>query len=460
MTSAHPLRPSRADLRTLAGLAVPVVFVQLGLMAMAVVDTMIVGRLSATALAGVAVANIYLFGLGGFGLGVLMSLDPVVSQAFGARDEAAVARALQRGIVMAVVLGVLAALSFIPVRAALTALGQAPEIIDAAVPYLQVQWPSMFAFFLGIALRQTLQALGHLRPIVIATAVANVVNGFLCWGLVFGHGGLPRLGILGAGIATTFARWLMVLLVLALAWRDLRPRLAWRRDTLHLAPLLRMLRIGLPIGLQVELEYGLFATVGLMMGHVGPIAAGAHQIALNLASLTFMVPLGVSSAGSVLVGRAVGAGDATAARRSGVAALVTGAGFMTLSASLFLLVPRALARAYTPDPAVVALAAALIPIAGMFQVFDGLQVVSIGVLRGVGDTRTPMIVNAIGYWGCALPLSLWLGFGLGWGPRGLWWGLVFGLMVVAAILLTRVRRRLWGRLERLRVDEGAEAIGA
>jgi MATE family multidrug resistance protein len=346
------------------------------------------------------------------------------------------------------------------VRAVLSALGQSSAIVNAAVPYIQVQWPGMVAFFLSIAMRQTLQALGHLRPIVIATAVANVVNGFLCWGLVFGHWGLPRLEIVGAGIATTFARWFMVVLVLTLAWRDLRPRLAWRRDTLHLAPMLRMLRIGLPIGFQVLLEYGVFATVGLMMGHVGPIAAGAHQIALNLSSLTFMVPLGVSSAGSVLVGRAVGAGDATAARRAGIAALVTGAGFMTISAALFLLVPRALALAYTPDRAVVALAASLIPIAGFFQVFDGLQVVSIGVLRGVGDTRTPMIVNAIGYWGCALPLSLWLGFGLGLGPRGLWWGLVFGLMVVAGILLTRVRRRLWGPLKRLRVDETAEAIGA
>jgi MATE family multidrug resistance protein len=256
----------------------------------------------------------------------------------------------------------------------------------------------------------------------------------------------------GAGIATTCARWFMVLLVLTLAWRDLRPRLAWRRDTLHLAPMLRMLRIGLPIGLQVELEYGVFATVGLMMGHVGPVAAGAHQIALNLSSLTFMVPLGVSSAGSVLVGRAVGAGDATAARRAGIAALVTGAGFMTISAALFLLVPRALALAYTPDPAVVALAASLIPIAGFFQVFDGLQVVSAGVLRGAGDTRAPLIANVLGFWLVGMPVSLWLGFRTGLGVVGLWWGFVAGLAAVAAFLVFRVRALLSSAVARISVE--------
>jgi MATE family multidrug resistance protein len=284
----------------------------------------------------------------------------------------------------------------------------------------------------------------------------------LCSSLVFGHFGAPRLETLGAGIATTIARWLMAGLLLALAWGDLKPRLAWRRDTLHLRPIVRMVRIGLPIGIQILLEFGVFAAVALLMGHIGPVPASAHQIALNIASLTFMVPLGVSSAGSVLVGRAIGAGDPHGARRAGLAALAVGAGFMTLSMCMLLLFPYALARVYTPDAQVVALAAALIPIAGVFQVFDGLQVVSIGVLRGTGDTRTPMIVNLIGYWLCALPFGLWLAFGRGLGPRGLWWGLVAGLMVVALVLLTRVRGRLWGPLERLHVDEvplaAAEAL--
>jgi len=453
--SAIPSWPTRADFDGLVRLATPVVLAQIGLMAMNVVDTMIVGLVSATALAGVAIGTVYVFALGTFGLGVLMALDPIVSQAVGARDEPAIARALQRGLAIAAGLGILAGLALIPVRPVLLALGQRPELVAVAVPYVQVQAPSLLAFFVTIAFRQTLQALGHMRPIVVNIVIANVVNAVLAWALVYGELGAPRLEAMGAGIATTIARWLMALLLPTLAWRHLAPRLRWRADAIRWAPIARMLRIGLPIGLQYELETGVFAAVALIMGRLGPVPASAHQIAINIASLTFMVPLGVSSAGSVLVGRAVGAGDAGAARRAGFAALVAGAGFMAVSAAVLALAPRMLARAYTPDPMVVGMASTLIPIAGVFQVFDGTQVVSIGVLRGVGDTRTPLIVNVIGYWVVALPLSLWLAFRAGWGPQGLWWGLVAGLMVVALLLLLRVRHRLWRPVGRLVVDHPA-----
>jgi MATE family multidrug resistance protein len=450
MTLFHTI-PS--DLRRLSALAVPIVFVQIGLMAMNVVDTMIVGRVSPTALAGVAVGTVYVFAVGTFGMGVLMALDPLVAQSVGADDEAGIARALQRGLLLAVLLGGLGAVALLPARVALTWLGQPPELVAVATPYVRVQTPSLLAFFVTVVLRQTLQALGHMRPIVITIVAANVLNAILAWALVFGELGAPRMEGVGAGLATTIARWWMAVMLLAVAWRSLRPHLRWRRDTLQPRAIVRMLRIGLPIAFQYELEFGVFAAVALVMGRLGPVPASAHQIAINIASLMFMVPFGVSSAGSVLVGRSVGAGDAEGARRAGIAALIAGAAFMTLSACVLGLAPRLLARAYTPDPDVLALAAMLIPIAGVFQIFDGVQVVSIGVLRGVGDTRTPLIVNLLGYWVFALPLSLWLGFGLGWGPRGLWWGLVAGLMIVAVVMLLRVRARLWSKLERLSVDE-------
>ena len=457
MTDAHDhphhARPGPEDFRRLVGLAVPIVLAQTGLMLMNVVDVMIVGRLSAAALGGVAIGTVWVFGFGAFGMGTLTVLDPIVSQAVGAKDEPAIARALQRGVFLAVILGLICAAGMLPVRAVLTRLGQTPALIDNAAPYALIQAPGWPAFFLTVALRQTLLAMGRMRPIVTTVIVANVVNGVLAWALVFGKLGAPALGVFGAGLATMLVRWTMVIMLLLLAWHDLVPRLRERVDAIQWAPIRRMLGLGLPIGFQYELETGVFATVALIMGHLGEVAASAHQVAINIASLTFMVPLGVSSAASVMVGRAVGAGDAPAARRASLASLGVGAGFMSLSALVLCLMPRLLARAYTPDLEVIAMAATLIPIAGVFQVFDGLQVVSIGVLRGVGDTRTPMIVSMLGYWLIALPISLWLAFRVGLGPRGLWWGLAVGLMLVAVLLLTRVRARLWRRLERLVIDE-------
>lgn len=445
--------PTREDLAPLTRLATPVVFVQVGIMAMGVVDTMVVGRVSAVALAGVAIGSLYNLALGTFGMGVITALDPLVSQAVGARDEPAIARALQRGLVIALALGVITALLSLPADPVLRHLGQPPALVAVAAPYAHIQWPSMVAFFVLVAFRQTLQALGHMRPVVVTIVAANLVNAVLAWSLVFGELGAPRLGTIGSGLATAIARWFMALLMLGLAWRHLGPRLTERVGALQWRPIVRMIGIGLPIGFQFVLEYGVFATVALLMGHIGPIAAGAHQIAINIASLTFMVPLGVANATSVLVGRAVGAGDAARARQASLAGLFAGVVFMTGSALVLGFLPLALARLYTPDPAVLALAIQLIPIAGVFQVFDGLQVVSIGVLRGLGDTRTPMVVNLIGYWLFALPLSLLLAFRLGLGPRGLWWGFVGGLALVAVILLARVRARLGRKLERLVVDE-------
>ena len=272
--------------------------------------------------------------------------------------------------------------------------------------------------------------------------------------LIFGKLGLPALGADGSAWATTLSRWAMLAGIVALAWPTVRRfLLPWRSESFDARALGRMVALGAPIGVHMQLEFGVFGTVGLLMGRLGTEAVAAHQIALNLASLTFMVPLGVAGAATVLVGQAIGRGEQAEARRAAGAALMVGIGFMSVAAAAFLLVPRLFASAYSNDPAVLALAAILIPIAGVFQVFDGLHVVSAGVLRGVADTRYPMAVGLIGFWLLGLPISLALGFGAGLGPPGLWWGLAAGLAIAAMLLVARVRSRLRREVLRVVIDE-------
>jgi multidrug resistance protein, MATE family len=454
--TSHSLRPRRDDVRRLLTLAAPVVLVQVGLMSMGVVDTIMVGHVSAVDLAGASLGNFYFFTLAAFGMGLLMALDPIAAQAFGAGDSEGVARALQRSLLIGAVLTILLAALMTPAASILALLGQSPEVVPRAAGFIRNSIIGLPAFILSFTLRQSLQAMHRMRAIVGTIVTANLVNVALNWVFVYGHLGSPRLGAPGSGLASSGARWFMATLLLALAWRDLRPLLLpWRRESLAPAPLAMMVRLGLPIGFQYMLESGVFSVVGLLMGRIGFAALAGHQVAINMASFTFMVPLGVSASASVLVGNAIGAGDPARARRAAIAAIILGATVMLISGLAFLLFPTALARVYSSDPAVVAMAATLLPIAALFQVFDGLQVVAIGVLRGAGDTRTPMIVNVIGFWLLGLPLSLGLGFGLGLGPRGLWWGLALGLGVVAMILLARVRLRLGGALKRLRIEDPA-----
>jgi MATE family multidrug resistance protein len=360
---------------------------------------------------------------------------------------------MQRGVLLAGALSVIVMLLLLPSRSVLGLLGQPPAVAELAATFTRISLAGIAPFYLFTALRQSLQAMKRMRTIVVAMVLANVINVGLNYIWIFGKLGFPAAGVAGSAWATAVSRWLMVVFLVVLSWRLLRPQLLPIRPQIwDWAPLRRMLAIGAPIGAQMQLEYGVFAVVGIMMGWLGTNELAGHQIALNIASLTFMVPMGVSGAAAVLVGHAVGRGDAAEARRAAAAALVCGVGFMAVSAMVMLALPQFLAALYTSDTAVAALAASLIPIAGVFQVFDGTQVVAIGILRGVADTRTPMLVNVLGYWLVGLPISAALGLWLGGGPRGLWWGLTAGLMLVGCVLLWRVRRRLGGEVARVQVE--------
>ncbi len=424
-------------------------------MLMGVVDSIMVGRLSAEGLGAVALGNVYFFAAGVFGMGLLMALDPLVAQAVGAEDEPAIARAVQRGLLIAVALSLPCSFLLLFAEPVLRAVGQPDVLARGASVYAWCLIPGILPFYGFIVLRQTLQARELMRPIVLTIVGANLVNVFLNWILIYGRLGAPALGVAGSAWATTISRWLMLLALLALAWHEVRPHLMpVRREVFEWPPLARMLSLGAPIGLQYMMEYGVFGTVALLMGWLGTIPIAAHQIAINLASLTFMVPLGIASAAAVLVGHAVGRADLPGARRAARAALVCGVAFMATTALAMLVMPVPLARIYSRDAPVVALAAALLPIAGTFQIFDGLQVVSLGILRGLADTRAPFLIALLGFWLLGFPVSYALGFHRGLGAIGLWWGLVVGLAAVALLLLGRVRARLRREVRRVEGGEG------
>jgi multidrug resistance protein, MATE family len=450
---AGRLLPRREDLRAMVRLAAPVVIIQVGMMLMGVVDTIMVGHLSAVALAAVALGNLYFFGLGVFGMGTLMVLDPVVAQAVGARDDPAIARGIQRGTLVALMLGVPASLLLLLAEPFMRLASQPPDVVPHAAAYAVRLAPGVLPFFFFVVLRQSLQSMHLTGRIMVSIVVANLVNAAINWVLIFGHLGFPAMGVIGSAWATTLSRWLLALLVLALTWRTLRPYLLpVRPEVWRWGPLGRMLRLGVPIGCQYTLEFGAFAFVALMMGWLGTRAMAGHQVAINLASLTFMVPLGVGDAGSILVGHAVGRGDLPGTRGAARAALLCGIGFMSCTAIAFLSLPGPLARLYTTDAPVIAVAMGLIPLAGVFQVFDGTQVVAGGILRGLGETKVAMLVNLLGYWFFGLPVSYLLGFVLGLGPNGLWYGLVLGLAATATILLLRVRMALARERRRVLID--------
>jgi MATE family multidrug resistance protein len=428
------------ELRATIALAVPVVLVQLGFMLMGVIDTLMVGRVSARVLAAVALGNLYYFNVTILATGSLMALDPIVAQAVGAGETESVARAMQRGLIIAMGFCLFCVLCIAPAPTVLTTLRQPHEIIGDASIYLRISLAGLAPYLVFVVLRQSLQAMHRVAPIVWTVIVANLSNAAFNWIFVYGHLGSPALGAAGSAIATAISRWLMLLLLLAWAWRDLRPLMLPVRAGVSSWPALsQMLRIGLPIGAQQGLEAAAFGAIGLLMGVLGTVEMAAHQVAITLAAFTFMVPLGVGSATAVRVGRAIGASDMPRARAAIRAAYLCGVGFMAITAIAFIWLPHVLAAAFTPDVRVIALASTLIPIAGAFQLFDGGQAVGAGVLRGAGDTKAPLVTMLASYWLVGVPVSAYLGFRTSLGAAGLWWGFVVSLAGVAIFLFLRIR---------------------
>jgi multidrug resistance protein, MATE family len=439
----------------MARLAAPIVLINVGQQAMGVTDMLMVGDLGGAAIAAVALGNFYFFNISVFGLGLLLAIDPVVSHAIGAGDHDDAARGVQRGVLLSVMIAAIVIIAILPAEQMLVLLRQPTDVVPSTGDYLRMRIFGVLPFFVFNALRQSLQAIGMVRPIVVAVLFANLVNVFANWVLIDGRLGFPALGVAGSGLATAIATTAMAVMG-CLARAPLATYLQpWHAAAWHWAPLWRTLRIGLPIGTQYFFESFAFGLTALFMGWMGTASLAGHEIALNMAAMTFMVPLGISGAAAAVVGRAIGRGDMLAARRDALAAIVCGVGFMALTAVVFLAAPHWLATRYTGDVATVAVAASLLPLAGAFQIFDGLQAVTSGVLRGTGDTRIPAILHLVAFWGLGVPLGAYLGFETTLRERGLWVGLVVGLAAAAVLQTSRVIVRLRGHIARVTVETRA-----
>ncbi|MBM4357504.1 MAG: MATE family efflux transporter [Deltaproteobacteria bacterium] len=436
----------RAEARGLLGLAWPLALSLVGSTLQGFVATALVGRVDAAELAGVALGNGIFFTVSITAAGIVFGIDPLIAQALGAGEGARARAILRQGLRLSVALAALATLTLVVAPYLLPLAGIGPDSAAAARRFLWARAPGATPLVLLVTLRSYLQARHATRPILLAAVVANVVNLVLAIPLVLGDRGLAwvglgplglaGLGAEGAGIAGSLATAAQ-LGVVALGVRALGPA---KGDGSLDVPLRLLLRLGLPIGLTVLAEIGAFTIAGVLAGRIGPAAAGGHQVAISVASLTFTVSMAIGDATSVRVGMAVGRGDASQARRAGLAGLALVMGWMSFTALAFLTVGPAIARLATDREDVLAVAVPLMTVAAAFQLSDGAQVVGAGALRGLGDTKPAQWANLVGYYVVGLPLAFYLAFERGLGARGLWWGLSAGLTVVAVTLVGRFLR--------------------
>ena len=439
----------RSEIRATLALAVPLATANLSQMAMSVIDTVMVGKLGSVPLAAVALGGGFYFTSVVICLGVLTAVAPLAAFAIGAGARDAAGRIAVSGLVLAALMSLPIVAGMMFADRLLDLIGYDPALAREIGHFLRaVCWgaPGFLGF---VVLRSLLAAVKRTRGVMIVLLLCVPVNAAFNWILIYGHLGAPAFGLVGAAIASASAQWLMLAGLIGVVWRSQRHdaslRLRWDRRTL-LRDMGRIFKLGAPIGGLQALEIGVFVTAAAVVGLFGADPLAAHQIAINYASITFMVPMGIGQAVTVRVAGERGARRPAAARRAAWVAFWLGTGFMVLSALVIWAVPHAIVAVYVAadDPAnraLVALALRFLSFAGLFQVVDGMQVVAAGALRGYEDTIVPMFCAGIGYWGIGFAGGWALTFPLELGPVGMWWGFVLGLAAVAALLTTRLYRQ-------------------
>jgi MATE family multidrug resistance protein len=428
------------ELRALLGLAIPVVLSELGWMTMTIVDLIMVGRLGPDAIAAVGLGNAIYYAPSLFGIGILLGLDTLVSQSWGARRFDECHGWLAQGMYIACGFTPILMLLILAAERIFTGHGVDPTVGSLTRTYVSILNWGTFPLLVYGGFRRYLQGVGRVRPVAFALITANLVNLAGNWMFIYGHFGMPAMGVRGSALSTCGARVYMaaVLVYAACAHESKRGHALFAHwpapDWNHVRALLQL---GLPAASQVVLEVAAFGAATVMASHLTPIALATHEIVLSCAAYTYMVPLGISAAAAVAVGHAIGAGNPARARRAGTLAIALGVGFMACMAVLLLTLPRPIIGIWTHDPRVLALGAHILAIVAGFQIFDGTQSVSTGALRGLGETRYPMLMNLAGYWILGLPLGAILCFVFGWRLSGIWIGLTVALITIALLLCTR-----------------------
>ncbi len=421
-------------------LAYPVMLSQLGQVAVGVADSMMVGRLGALPLAAASLGNSIFFVIMMFGIGVSMGITPLVSRADGKGKSKRISRLFSHGLWINIITSVLLTVIVLGLSQGLHFLNQPEEVVVLAVPYLLIITASLLPLMVFQTFKQMAEGLSQTRQAMYITIFANLVNVFLNWVLIWGKFGFPQMGLNGAGVATLVSRILMMLMMGSYILFSARYKKYHFRLFLLGAsfPMIsRILKIGIPTGFQFIFEVSAFSTAAIMMGWIGVNALAGHQIALNLASISYMMATGLATAGMIRVSNQVGRGDMKAMREAGLVVFGMVAVFMLASALIFFSFRYFLPTLYIDDTEVIALSASLLVIAGLFQVSDGIQAVGLGVLRGLEDVKVPTIVTLMAYWVLGLPLGYFLAFTLDMGAHGIWYGLLIGLTITAALLLYR-----------------------
>ncbi len=426
-------------------LAFPIVLSQIGQISVSLVDNMMVGHVGTTELAAAAFANsVFIIGMV-FGMGFTMGLTPLVGNAFGNNDLKMTVTWLKNGIFLQSVGALFFTLLMFAVYFILPFLGQTPEVLQLAKPYYVLLCFSYFPFMLFFTLKQFFEGIANTKVAMKITLIANVVNIVVNYTLIYGKLGFPVMGLNGAGTGTLVSRIIMPLLFAVTIMRNKEYKHYFtlaHKIAIYKKHLVSLLKLGLPIGLQLIVEVLSFAIGAVMMGWLGEIPLAAHQVAMGLASFTYMISLGVSQANTIRVSHQIGMKDYISMRRAAYASTHLVLIFMTFTALVFIVARNYLPFMFTSDMHVIIIAASLLIVAAVFQFFDGLQVVMLSTLRGMADVTYPMIVAFIAYLLIGVPTSYVFAFIFDFGPQGIWFGYFVGLGTAGILFYLRFRKNL------------------